>query len=75
MRKIHHVLLAIYLTSISSFIYAADFDQTLELQGISFKVHATDKGSINQRAVLKQRDALVTALHNDTLAHTIKPQA
>lgn len=35
----------------------------------------TDKGSINQRAVLKQRDALVTALHNDTLAHTIKPQA
>mgnify|MGYP000025228145 FL=1 len=47
MRKIHHVLLAIYLTSISSFIYATDFDQTLELQGISFKVHATDKGSIN----------------------------
>ena len=33
--------------SVVSAVYAADFDQTLELQGISFKVHATDKGSIN----------------------------
>ena len=34
----------------------------------------TDKGSINQRAVLKHRDALVQALHGDTLPFTIKPQ-
>jgi len=34
----------------------------------------TDKGSINQRAVLKHRDALVNALHDDTLAFTLKPQ-
>lgn len=27
--------------------YAADFDQTLALQGINFHVHATDQGSIN----------------------------
>ena len=33
--------------SVAPAVYAADFDQTLELQGISFKVHATDKGSIN----------------------------
>jgi feruloyl-CoA synthase len=39
------------------------------------KGEVTDKGSINQRAVLKHRDALVQALHNDTLAHIIKPQA
>jgi feruloyl-CoA synthase len=35
----------------------------------------TDKGSINQRMVLKHRDALVQALHGDTAAHIIKPQA
>lgn len=34
----------------------------------------TDKGSINQRAVLKHRDALVQALHSDTLPLTLKPQ-
>ena len=34
----------------------------------------TDKGSINQRAVLKHRDALVQALHGETLPFTIKPQ-
>ncbi|MEY4884250.1 MAG: hypothetical protein RIS34_2104 [Pseudomonadota bacterium] len=33
----------------------------------------TDKGSINQRAVLKHREALVNALHNGTLNHTIQP--
>lgn len=30
MRKIHHGPLAIYLTFVSSFIYAVDFDQTLD---------------------------------------------
>lgn len=34
----------------------------------------TDKGSINQKAVLKHRAALVDALHNDTLPHTLKPK-
>jgi len=33
----------------------------------------TDKGSINQRAVLKQRDALVQALHEDRLPFTLQP--
>lgn len=47
MRKIHHVLFTFYLAAVSSVIYADDFDQTLELQGIRFKVHATDKASIN----------------------------
>ncbi|MGS5086321.1 feruloyl-CoA synthase [Hydrogenophaga sp. A37] len=35
----------------------------------------TDKGSINQRMVLKHRDALVQALHADTAPNIIKPQA
>ncbi len=35
----------------------------------------TDKGSINQKAVLKHRAALVEALHADTLLHTLKPRA
>ncbi len=34
---------------------------------------ATDKGSINQRAVLTQRAALVEALHEDTVAGLIRP--
>jgi feruloyl-CoA synthase len=34
----------------------------------------TDKGSINQRAVLQHRDALVEALYADTLPRTLKPQ-
>jgi feruloyl-CoA synthase len=38
------------------------------------KSEVTDKGSINQAAVLKQRDALVNALHTGTLPFTIKPQ-
>ena len=34
----------------------------------------TDKGSINQRAVLKHRDALVQALYDETAGHiVIKP--
>jgi feruloyl-CoA synthase len=33
----------------------------------------TDKGSINQRAVLTQRAALVVALHEGTLPHTLVP--
>ncbi len=39
------------------------------------KGEVTDKGSINQRAVLEHRDALVKALHGDKLAFTLKPQA
>ena len=34
----------------------------------------TDKGSINQRAVLHHRAALVAALHDDTLDHILKPK-
>jgi feruloyl-CoA synthase len=34
----------------------------------------TDKGSINQRAVLKHRDAMVKALHEGSLPHTLTPQ-
>jgi feruloyl-CoA synthase len=37
------------------------------------KGEVTDKGSINQRAVLKHRDALVQAFHDDRLAFTLKP--
>lgn len=39
------------------------------------KGEVTDKGSINQRAVLKHRDALVQALHGDQVAGIFKPQA
>lgn len=38
------------------------------------KGEVTDKGSINQRAVLKHRDALVQAFHDDGLPFTLKPQ-
>ncbi|MES2954629.1 MAG: feruloyl-CoA synthase [Pseudomonadota bacterium] len=38
------------------------------------KGEVTDKGSINQRAVLKHRDALVNALHDDSLGFILKPQ-
>jgi feruloyl-CoA synthase len=39
------------------------------------KGEITDKGSINQRAVLTHRADTVTALHADTLHYIIKPQA
>ncbi len=35
------------------------------------KGEVTDKGSINQRAVLKHRDALVSALHDGSLPYTL----
>jgi feruloyl-CoA synthase len=38
------------------------------------KGEVTDKGSINQRAVLKHRDALVQALHEGQLPFTLQPQ-
>jgi feruloyl-CoA synthase len=38
------------------------------------KGEVTDKGSINQRAVLKHREALVNALHDGTLPFTLLPQ-
>jgi feruloyl-CoA synthase len=38
------------------------------------KGEVTDKGSINQRAVLKHREALVDAFHDDRLPLTIKPE-
>ena len=37
------------------------------------KGEITDKGSLNQRAVLKHRHALVEGLHDDTLPFIIKP--
>ena len=39
------------------------------------KGEVTDKGSINQRAVLKHRDALVQALHDGTAAGILTPKA
>ena len=38
------------------------------------KGEITDKGSINQRAVLQHRDHTARALHNGSLAFTIRPQ-
>jgi feruloyl-CoA synthase len=38
------------------------------------KGEVTDKGSINQRAVLKCRDALVQDFHEDRLPFTLKPE-
>jgi feruloyl-CoA synthase len=38
------------------------------------KGEVTDKGSINQRAVLKHREALVQAFHDDRLPGTLKPE-
>ncbi|HEY2256540.1 MAG TPA: feruloyl-CoA synthase, partial [Variovorax sp.] len=37
------------------------------------KGEVTDKGSINQRAVLKHRAAVAEALHAGTLPFTLKP--
>lgn len=39
------------------------------------KGEVTDKGSINQRAVLKHRDALVNALHDGSAPNIILPEA
>ena len=39
------------------------------------KGEVTDKGSINQRAELAHRAALVEAFHADQLANTLKPSA
>jgi feruloyl-CoA synthase len=39
------------------------------------KGEITDKGSINQRAVLKVRDSLVQALHDGAAPHTLLPTA
>jgi feruloyl-CoA synthase len=39
------------------------------------KGEVTDKGSINQRAVLKHRDALVQAMHDARLPFTLRPVA
>ena len=38
------------------------------------KGEVTDKGSINQRAVLQHRDALVNALHDNAAPHILKPR-
>ena len=38
------------------------------------KGEVTDKGSINQRAVLQHRDALVNALHDGSAPHILKPR-
>lgn len=64
MRKTNSILIAICLTAACSLSYAADFDQSLELQGIGFKVHATNKGSINTLTIkpkgLKLDNKLIT---------------
>ncbi len=39
------------------------------------KGEVTDKGSINQRAVLQHRDVLVTALHSDAVQPIFKPRS
>ena len=39
------------------------------------KGEVTDKGSVNQRAVLMHRSALVEALHADTVQPIYKPHA
>jgi feruloyl-CoA synthase len=38
------------------------------------KGEVTDKGSINQRAVLKHRDALVQDFHHGNAAHVLLPK-
>ena len=38
------------------------------------KGEVTDKGSINQRAVLKHRDVLVQAMHDGTAPNTLRPK-
>jgi feruloyl-CoA synthase len=38
------------------------------------KGEVTDKGSINQRAVLKHRDALVQDFHLGNAAHVLLPK-
>ena len=38
------------------------------------KGEVTDKGSINQRAVLQHREALVNALHDGSAPHILKPR-
>ncbi|MEO6626627.1 MAG: feruloyl-CoA synthase [Burkholderiaceae bacterium] len=38
------------------------------------KGEVTDKGSINQRSVLKHRDGMVNALHDGSLPFTLQPQ-
>ena len=47
MRNKLQLLFSACLLAVSVHVCAAPLDQTLELEGISFKVHATDKGSIN----------------------------
>jgi feruloyl-CoA synthase len=37
------------------------------------KGEVTDKGSVNQRAVLRHRDELVQAFHDDQLPFTLRP--
>ncbi|CAN5459926.1 feruloyl-CoA synthase [soil metagenome] len=39
------------------------------------KGEVTDKGSINQRAVLQHRDALVNALHEGSAPHILQPRS
>jgi len=71
MPKIHSLLIAACLTLACSFAAAADFDQTLELQGISFKVHATNKGSLNTLTIkpkgLKQDNKTISREINGTV--------
>lgn len=45
-RIVFMLIITAFIIPFSS-LHAADFEQTLELEGITFKVHATNKGSIN----------------------------
>lgn len=64
MRKALPRLLSACLLAASGPVCAADFEQTLELQGVSFKVHATNKSSINTLTIkpkgLKLDNRLIT---------------
>jgi len=71
MRKTLPLLLSACLLAASAPLCAAAFDQTLELEGISFKVHATDQGSINTLTIkpkgLKGDNRLITKEINGTV--------
>ena len=71
MREPRSLLVCAGLLLAAATVSAADFDQQLELQGVSFKVHATNKGSINTLTIkpkgLKGDNRLITREINGTV--------
>ena len=71
MRTARHLLALSCVAAVCATAHAADFDQQFELQGISFKVHATNKGSINTLTIkpkgLKGDNRLITREINGTV--------